>query len=77
MNNIKIVIKGNFSSYKIYRSTNGIISTSSDLITTITDETVTSYVDPGTISGTQYFYGVYVSFTNGEAFFTNGVSITP
>ena len=70
-------VNPNFSSYKIYRSTNGIISTSSDLITTITDETVTSYVDPGTISGTQYFYGVYVSFTNGEAFFTNGVSITP
>jgi hypothetical protein len=67
----------NFSSYKIYRSTNGTISTSSDLIATITDETVTSYLDSSTIPGTKYFYGVCVSFTNGEAFFTNGVAITP
>lgn len=70
-------INPNFSSYKIYRSTNGTISTSSDLIATITDETVTNYLDSSTIPGTQYFYGVYVSFTNGEAFFTNGVAITP
>lgn len=67
----------NFSSYKIYRSTNGTISTSSDLIATITDQAMTSYSDSSTIPGTQYFYGVYVSFTNGEAFFSNGVAITP
>ena len=66
-----------FSSYTIYRSTNGTISTSSDLIATITDENVTSYLDSSTVSGIQYFYGIYISFTNGEAFFTNGVAITP
>lgn len=70
-------INPDFSNYEIYRSTNGIINTSSDLIATISDETVTSYLDFSTIPGTQYFYGVYVSFTNGEAFFTNGVAITP
>jgi hypothetical protein len=75
--NWDININPNFSSYKIYRSTNGTISTSSDLIATITDETVTTYLDPSTVPGTQYFFGVYVSFTNGEAFFTNGVAITP
>jgi hypothetical protein len=70
-------INPNFSSDKIYRSTNGTISTSSDLIATLTDETVTSYLDSSTIPGTKYFYAVYVSFSNGEAFFTNGVAITP
>jgi hypothetical protein len=70
-------VNSNFSSYKIYRSTNGTISTSSDLLATITDQAVTNYLDSSTIVGTQYFYAVYVSFTNGEAFFTNGVAITP
>ena len=67
----------NFSSYKIFRSSEGTISTSSDLIATITDPAATSCSDSSAIVGTQYFYAVYVSFMNGEAFFSNGVSITP
>lgn len=67
----------NFSSYKIFRSTDGTISTSSDLLATITDQAVTSYSDSSVTAGTQYFYAIYMSFTNGEAFFSNGVAITP
>ena len=67
----------NFSSYQIFRSTTAGVTTSSTLLTTITDEAVTSYADSTAVAGTRYFYGLYVRFANGEAFFSNEVIITP
>jgi hypothetical protein len=67
----------NFGSHQIFRSTTAGVTTSSTLLSTITDEAVTSYADSAAITGTQYFYAVYVNFTNGEAFFTNEETITP
>ena len=66
-----------FSSYKIYRSTIAGVSTSSTLLSTNTDEEIISYSDSTASPGTKYFYNLYNSFTNGEAFFSNEVSITP
>ncbi len=67
----------NFGSYQIFRSTTAGVTTSSTLLSTITDEAVTNYADSTAVAGTTYFYGLYVRFANGEAFFSNEVIITP
>jgi hypothetical protein len=67
----------NFGSYQIFRSTTAGVTTSSTLLSTITDEAVTSYADSAAIAGAKYFYSLYMSFTNGESFFSNEVDITP
>src|SRR6056297_607429 len=49
-----------FSRYEIYRSETSGDSTSSELIATITDQTVTSTTDIGLKDGNDYFYKIYV-----------------
>ncbi|HMB65533.1 MAG TPA: fibronectin type III domain-containing protein, partial [Patescibacteria group bacterium] len=49
-----------FSQYEIYRSETSGVSTSSELIATITDQTVTSTTDIGLKDGNDYFYKIYV-----------------
>lgn len=70
-------LNADFISYTIYRSTAPGITTSSTLLATITDQTITTYVDSTVVVGIKYYYRVYVSFTNGQAFFTNEESVTP
>ena len=68
-----------FSSYKIFRSTSPGVTTGSTLIATITDRTITGYMDAGITrgSGIYYYYSVQISFANGDGLFTNEQYIIP
>src|SRR6056297_552132 len=50
-----------FSRYEIYRATSSPVSTSSELIATITDQTVTSTTNIELSDGNDYFYKIYVA----------------
>ena len=48
-----------FKAYAVYRSTTSAVDTGSELVTSITEQTTTEYVDTGLQARTTYYYRVY------------------
>ena len=65
-----------FSSYKIFRSTNANVGVNNTLIATITSPNQTSLADTNLSSNTQFFYKVFVFDKAGLSRGSNEVSIT-
>ena len=56
-----------FASYKVYRSTQAVVSALDTLVTTITQQTTVSYTDTGVQADTTYYYRVFVLDAGGQS----------
>ncbi|MBD3287224.1 hypothetical protein GF337_00335, partial [candidate division KSB1 bacterium] len=54
-----------FAAYRIYRSLNPNVDSTSVLVTTITDQNITSYEDEGLEQDTEYYYRIFVYDSRG------------
>jgi fibronectin type 3 domain-containing protein len=69
-------LDNDFASYRIYRANNAKVDSLSILLTSITSQGTTLYVDSGLKAATKYFYRVYVYDQAGNAAGSNIVNIT-
>ncbi|MFQ5707990.1 MAG: fibronectin type III domain-containing protein [bacterium] len=65
-----------FSQYRVYRSTSPGVDLTSSLVTSIFSQTTTNFQDTDLVSGTTYYYRVYVFDTDGLSTGSNEESAT-
>lgn len=66
-----------FQSYKVLRDTIPKLTKQSPVIATITDQSITTYVDATVSHPHYYYYRILISFTNGDKLLTNEEYIVP